>query len=37
MLRYQVDEIAAAHLEDPDEEQALRLEEDRLADAGGLP
>ena len=34
VLRYQVAEIAAAHLEDPDEETALRLEEDRLADAG---
>ena len=34
VLRYQVDEIAAAHLEDPDEEAALRREEDRLADAG---
>ena len=33
VLRYQVDEIAAAHLEDPDEEASLRLEEDRLADA----
>ena len=33
VLRYQVEEIAAAHLEDPDEEVALRLEEDRLADA----
>ena len=33
VLRYQVEEIAAAHLEDPDEEAALRLEEDRLADA----
>ena len=33
VLRYQVDEIAAAHLEDPEEEQALRLEEERLADA----
>ena len=32
VLRYQVEEIAAAHLEDPDEEVALRLEEDRLAD-----
>jgi DNA repair protein RecN (Recombination protein N) len=31
VLRYQVDEIAAAHLEDPDEEAALVLEEDRLA------
>ncbi len=34
VLRYQVDEIDAAHLEDPEEEQALRGEEDRLADAG---
>ena len=34
VLRYQVAEIAAAHLEDPAEETALRLEEDRLADAG---
>ena len=34
VLRYQVDEIDAARLEDPDEEQALRNEEDRLADAG---
>jgi len=34
VLRYQVDEITAAGLEDPDEEAALRLEEDRLADAG---
>jgi DNA repair protein RecN (Recombination protein N) len=33
VLCYQVDEIAAAHLEDPEEETALRLEEDRLADA----
>ena len=33
VLRYQVKEIANAHLEDPDEEAALRLEEDRLADA----
>ncbi len=33
VLRYQVEEIAAAHLEDPDEEVALRLEEDRLADS----
>ena len=37
VLRYQVDEIAAAHLEDPEEEAALAPEEDRLADAGGLP
>ncbi len=34
VLRYQVAEIAAARLEDPEEETALRLEEDRLADAG---
>jgi DNA repair protein RecN (Recombination protein N) len=34
VLRYQVEEIAAAHLADPEEEAALRLEEDRLADAG---
>jgi DNA repair protein RecN (Recombination protein N) len=34
VLGYQVEEIAAAHLDDPDEESALRLEEDRLADAG---
>ncbi len=36
VLRYQVDEIAAARLEDPDEESALRREEERLADAGAL-
>jgi DNA repair protein RecN (Recombination protein N) len=34
VLRYQVDEIMAAHLEDPDEDAVLRREEDRLADAG---
>jgi DNA repair protein RecN (Recombination protein N) len=33
VLRYQVDEIAAARLSGPDEEAALRLEEDRLGDA----
>ena len=33
MLRYQVDEIGAARLSGADEEVALRLEEDRLADA----
>jgi DNA repair protein RecN (Recombination protein N) len=33
VLRYQVGEIEAAHLEEPDEEAGLRLEEDRLADA----
>jgi DNA repair protein RecN (Recombination protein N) len=34
VLRYQVQEIQAARLEDPDEEAGLRREEDRLADAG---
>ncbi len=34
VLRYQVDEIAAAGLDDPAEEAALRAEEERLADAG---
>ncbi|HEX3332761.1 MAG TPA: DNA repair protein RecN [Acidimicrobiales bacterium] len=34
VLRYQVDEIAAARVEDPTEEAALRTEEDRLADVG---
>ena len=34
VLRYQVQEIAVAQLEDAGEEQALRLEEERLADAG---
>ncbi|HEY1652733.1 MAG TPA: DNA repair protein RecN [Acidimicrobiales bacterium] len=33
VLRYQVREIEEAHLEDPDEEAGLRVEEDRLADA----
>lgn len=33
VLRYQVNEIAAAHLSDPDEDDALRQEESRLADA----
>jgi DNA repair protein RecN (Recombination protein N) len=33
VLRYQADEIAAAHLSDPAEDDALRGEEDRLADA----
>ena len=33
VLRYQVAEIEGAGLDDPDEEAALRLEEDRLADA----
>ncbi len=36
VLRYQVDEIAAGRLGDPDEEAALRLEEERLAHAGAL-
>jgi len=34
VLRYQVNEIAGAHLADPDEDDQLRLEEARLADAG---
>jgi DNA repair protein RecN (Recombination protein N) len=34
VLRYQVQEIEVAQLEDAGEEQALRLEEERLADAG---
>jgi DNA repair protein RecN (Recombination protein N) len=34
VLRYQVDEIAAARVEDPAEETVLRLEEERLADVG---
>jgi DNA repair protein RecN (Recombination protein N) len=34
VLGYQVDEIAAARLSDPEEDAALRLEEARLADAG---
>ncbi len=34
VLRYQVAEIVAAHLDDADEEAALRAVEDRLADAG---
>ncbi len=33
VLRYQVREIEVAHLEDPDEEAGLRVEEERLADA----
>ena len=33
VLRYQVNEIAAAHVGDPDEEDVLRQEEVRLADA----
>jgi DNA repair protein RecN (Recombination protein N) len=32
VLRYQVEEIAAGRVEDPAEEAALRLEEERLAD-----
>ncbi len=34
VLRHQVQEIAVAQLEDAGEEQSLRLEEERLADAG---
>ena len=33
LLRYQVDELDAAALDDPDEDGALEAEEDRLADA----
>ena len=33
LLRYQVDELDAAALEDPDEDGTLEAEEDRLADA----
>jgi DNA repair protein RecN (Recombination protein N) len=33
VLRYQVAEIAAAHLSDPDEDDLLRQQESRLADA----
>jgi DNA repair protein RecN (Recombination protein N) len=36
MLRYQLDEIDAAQLRDADEDQALRLEEETLADAAGI-
>jgi DNA repair protein RecN (Recombination protein N) len=36
VLRYQVDEIAAAGLTDPDEDASLHHEEIRLADAGAL-
>jgi len=34
LLRYQVDELDAAHLDDPDEDDRLETEEDLLADAG---
>ncbi len=33
LLRYQVDELVGAGIEDPDEDHALEIEEDRLADA----
>ncbi len=33
LLRFQLDEIDGAHLDDPDEDAALEAEEDRLADA----
>ena len=36
MLRHQVQEIAVAQLDDAGEEQVLRLEEERLADAGAF-
>jgi DNA repair protein RecN (Recombination protein N) len=35
MLRFQVDEIDAARLEDPDEEDSLRRDQEVLADAAG--
>jgi DNA repair protein RecN (Recombination protein N) len=34
LLRFQLDELQAAGLDDPDEDRALREEEDRLSDAG---
>ena len=33
LLRFQLSELEAAHVEDPDEDQALEAEEDALADA----
>jgi len=36
LLRYQLAELDAARLEDPDEDDVLQEEEDRLADASGL-
>jgi DNA repair protein RecN (Recombination protein N) len=33
LLRYQVDELDGAHLDDPEEDRGLEAEEDRLADA----
>jgi DNA repair protein RecN (Recombination protein N) len=36
VLRYQIEEIAAAGLGDPDEDRTLHQEETRLADAGAL-
>ncbi len=33
LLRFQLDELASAHLDDPDEDAALEAEEDTLADA----
>ena len=33
LLRYQVDEMVGAGIDDPDEDRALEIEEDRLADA----
>ena len=33
LLRYQVDELDGAHLDDADEDRGLEVEEDRLADA----
>ncbi len=34
LLRFQIDELAAAGLQDPGEEDTLRAEEERLSDAG---
>jgi DNA repair protein RecN (Recombination protein N) len=36
LLRYQLSELEAARLEDPDEDERLQEEEDLLADASGL-
>ncbi|MEP6625294.1 MAG: DNA repair protein RecN [Acidimicrobiia bacterium] len=36
LLEFQVDELAAAGLEDPDEDRELEAEEQRLADATGI-
>jgi len=36
LLRYQIDEIDSAHLSDPDEDDLLAAEEERLAEAAAL-